>query len=324
MNIIVKAVAGSHLFGTNTENSDKDYKGVYMPEAEDILLQKVKGSITIKTGDGKTKNTKDDVDIEFYSLQKFMNMLYEGQTGAIELLFTPEEMIIETSPTWKFLQEHRHELLHKNVTSFVGYCKTQADKYGVRGSRMATVKTCIAMMSNYNPGTTLEAFLWDNAKEIIGLEHVKSFNNGHGNLLEICNRKFNMNITLCETLKTLTTIYNNYGERSRMAMNNEGIDWKALSHAYRVCVQAYEILKYHSLTLPLIPPAREGVLRIKQGTLTFAEVRELLEVAMADICDLEITSTLRDKIDTEKWNGFLLVEYANETGQVYPLMTRKV
>lgn len=37
MKVLVKCVAGSHLFGTNTENSDKDYKGVYIPDADSIL-----------------------------------------------------------------------------------------------------------------------------------------------------------------------------------------------------------------------------------------------------------------------------------------------
>ena len=29
MKIIVKAIAGSHLFGTNTPTSDKDYFGIF-------------------------------------------------------------------------------------------------------------------------------------------------------------------------------------------------------------------------------------------------------------------------------------------------------
>ena len=59
MKIIIKAVAGSHLFGTNTESSDADFKGVYMPDARDIFLQKVKDTIRITTGGDKDKNTKE-------------------------------------------------------------------------------------------------------------------------------------------------------------------------------------------------------------------------------------------------------------------------
>ena len=101
MNIIVKAVAGSHLFGTNTPTSDTDYKGVYMPSKEDILLGRAKSSLNLSTNQTNEKNSSEDEDVEFYSLQKFMKMLDEGQTVALELLWTPDDMIIEESSLWR-------------------------------------------------------------------------------------------------------------------------------------------------------------------------------------------------------------------------------
>lgn len=38
MNKIVELEFGSHLYGTSTPNSDRDYKAIYIPEAIDILL----------------------------------------------------------------------------------------------------------------------------------------------------------------------------------------------------------------------------------------------------------------------------------------------
>jgi predicted nucleotidyltransferase len=66
LNLIVKMVFGSHLYGTATENSDTDYKGVYLPTEKEILLNRVPKSYNYKTGDGVTKNTKDDIDVEFF------------------------------------------------------------------------------------------------------------------------------------------------------------------------------------------------------------------------------------------------------------------
>ena len=48
MNLIVKMKFGSHLYGTSTLLSDTDYKAVYIPEARDIILQRIQG--TIHTG----------------------------------------------------------------------------------------------------------------------------------------------------------------------------------------------------------------------------------------------------------------------------------
>ena len=41
MEEIVKILYGSHLYGTDTKHSDRDYKGVYIPGWRDIILSKV-------------------------------------------------------------------------------------------------------------------------------------------------------------------------------------------------------------------------------------------------------------------------------------------
>jgi predicted nucleotidyltransferase len=49
MDILVDMVFGSHLYGTNSETSDRDYKGVFMPTREQILLQRIPHSINEST-----------------------------------------------------------------------------------------------------------------------------------------------------------------------------------------------------------------------------------------------------------------------------------
>ena len=75
MKILMKAVAGSHLFGTNTPESDMDYKGIYIPSKKDFLLSKVESTLNIKRDkEVGAKNTKHDVDVELFTLQKFIQM----------------------------------------------------------------------------------------------------------------------------------------------------------------------------------------------------------------------------------------------------------
>lgn len=38
MNKILEMKFGSHLYGTNTPNSDLDYKAIYLPTAREIIL----------------------------------------------------------------------------------------------------------------------------------------------------------------------------------------------------------------------------------------------------------------------------------------------
>ena len=66
---------GSHLYGTSTEASDTDVKGIYIPTLQDYFEQTVVKSIHIdskKAGDGE-KNTAEDYDIELFSLNHFIN-----------------------------------------------------------------------------------------------------------------------------------------------------------------------------------------------------------------------------------------------------------
>ncbi len=59
MNILIKTYAGSHLFGTSTPESDTDYKGIYLPSSEQILLGNYPETIQQTTGASDEKNSKE-------------------------------------------------------------------------------------------------------------------------------------------------------------------------------------------------------------------------------------------------------------------------
>lgn len=104
---------GSHLYGLNTENSDLDFRGVYVPNLDDIILGKAQdeinteleievqesiseqgnsmemGDITISSvADGKWKSTIKKVDVKIFSLQKFIQLCSKADTNALDLLFS--------------------------------------------------------------------------------------------------------------------------------------------------------------------------------------------------------------------------------------------
>ena len=68
MKTLLKCIFGSHLYGTNTKDSDKDFKGIELPCTEDILLGKIFRTKKLGTGNDNSKNTKDDLDYDIYSL----------------------------------------------------------------------------------------------------------------------------------------------------------------------------------------------------------------------------------------------------------------
>jgi predicted nucleotidyltransferase len=135
---------GSHVYGTNVPTSDLDFKAVHIPAAEDILLQRVKAAISVKTKkDDTQKNTAEDTDFESFALQKYMAMLLEGQTVALTMLFVPDRWITERAPEWDEIREQKDRWLHRGVSAFAGYCRQQSAKYGIRGSRVAASRAAM-------------------------------------------------------------------------------------------------------------------------------------------------------------------------------------
>ena len=81
--VIFKAIVGSRAFGTNTSSSDEDIKGVYAQKTDDIL------------GFGYQEHAVLNKDTTYYEAKKFIELLRTGNPMAIEMLFSPEDCILE-------------------------------------------------------------------------------------------------------------------------------------------------------------------------------------------------------------------------------------
>jgi len=122
MDILVKMVFGSHLYGLNTPESDRDYKGVYVPEVHSLLHSQPKKSIRETTKqDMRSKSTFEDEETEILSLQYYAQLLSEGNTFALDMIHArPEHLIINTSG-WELLQTNRRIFYSKKMAAFVSY-----------------------------------------------------------------------------------------------------------------------------------------------------------------------------------------------------------
>ena len=314
MNQIVRIKFGSHLYGTNTPTSDEDYKSVHIPDADDILLQRVQGSVQLVPKRGKVegeKNLSEDRDDESYALQKYLRLLAEGQTVAIDMLFAPAPDF--TTELWHEIQVNSPRLLTKKSASFVGYCRTQANKYGIKGSRMASVKKAMEFFQTWvKIGGNSKVGEWETDLKLLEDEHTeivtKETTPGKFETYFVCcNRMVGFKNTVKEAAKIFTNIYEEYGHRARAALNNENIDWKALSHAVRVGQEALEILENHRITFPL--PNRGHILAIKQGKIPYLQVADEIEHLLVTVEEAAKVSTLRDEPDYEWIDNLVKREY---------------
>ena len=317
MNLVVKMKFGSHLYGTNTPLSDTDYKAVYIPEARDIILQRVQG--TIHTGRSKSegeRNVAGDVDTETFSLQQYFKLLTEGQTGALDMLFNPWP---ETaSPLWGHIVRNREKLLTKKSAAFVGYCRHQANKYGIKGSRVSAAKNAMEMFGRYMEvhGTTIKVGdFWSGPDRELSphtsiVTKTTTTKGYEERYFVCCDRMVGFKNTVKEAYNIFSRIYQMYGDRARMAETNLGIDWKALSHAVRVGNEALELLQTHHITFPL--PNAPHILDIKQGKLPYKAVAEEIEGLLVEVENASLSSDLPDVADQEFIDDLVYRVYSHQ------------
>jgi predicted nucleotidyltransferase len=63
MRIVVNMKFGAHLYGTATSDSDLDFKGIFLPTKEQLLLGQVPKSYNYSTGKVFSRNTNNDVKV---------------------------------------------------------------------------------------------------------------------------------------------------------------------------------------------------------------------------------------------------------------------
>jgi predicted nucleotidyltransferase len=130
-NLILKVMVGSHLYGTETENSDKDYVGVFIPDKEYVLGLKECEQVEQRTNpsDSGHRNDKDDTDCTLYSLPKFIKLCAENNPNIIEILFANKNHIIHCNTYGEALIQNAPLFVSKKVKHrFLGYANSQKQK----------------------------------------------------------------------------------------------------------------------------------------------------------------------------------------------------
>ena len=117
--------------------------------------------------------------------------------------------------------------------------------------------------------------LWDDLPEGEHIDKKDPIDDTGIKIYEVCGRQFHSTVSVSHMLPILTTIYNNYGKRAQQAASNEGIDWKAVSHALRAALEVKEILTDGTITFPL--KHAKMLKSIKQGKEDWNHIQSVLE-----------------------------------------------
>jgi predicted nucleotidyltransferase len=120
--IIFECVFGSQVYGTSTEDSDVDYRGVCIPpwEIRNSLLT------NFEQQDGWEGKFEDRT---IYNLKKFLVLCKDANPAIIEYLFVPERFWKTCHSPWIAILENKNLFLSKKAKyTFSGYAHAQLQK----------------------------------------------------------------------------------------------------------------------------------------------------------------------------------------------------
>lgn len=331
--IICKFVAGSHLYGTSTEISDVDLRGIFIPPKEYFMgfLKRI-----------KTVENKTD-DIQYTELRQFMYLAADNNPNIIEFLFVPEKMWIVGTKEWEKIIENRDLFLSKKAKhTFIGYCisqwlrtvrhrgwlqkmirgeiikKPKREDFGLPSDKSILTKDAIGAFNHvvaahlnrihkyHDLKDQIEELIeFHNFKEIVHqtepkdvLEFGKVVEVSE-NFLIVVQKEKAYRSKMREYTAFQTWLKNRNPVRFELEKKYK-MDTKFVSHINRLLSEGAELLLTGNITFPR--PDAEHLLDIRNGKYSFEEMEEMIGNVEEKFIDLYNKSTLpkepkRTKID---------------------------
>lgn len=237
-NIILLGLGGSHAYGTNTETSDLDVRGIATNRKEEIL-----SNIRFE------QFVNEETDTTIYSFNKIISLLSNCNPNTIEILGLKPEHYLYISSIGKELLDNSHMFLSKKcVQSFGGYANSQLRRLDNKAVRLV----CQAERENHILNSIKNAFATFSDKYF-------PFNDGAINLYidkavqEDYDTEIFMDVNLkhyplrdyksmWSEMNNIVKDYSKIGKRNKHAIEREKLG-KHMMHLVRLFYTCFDILE---------------------------------------------------------------------------------
>jgi hypothetical protein len=285
-NCILKMRSGSHLYGTNTPQSDEDFVGIFLPPVDYILGLKTVEQVDFSTKDKDEsgKNTADAIDFTLYEIRKFVRLALQNNPNILEILFVNDENIIHETSVGKLLRAHRKAFLHKGIKDrFVGYALAQRHKMVIKKDHFQELLEGYQVLGNFNPKIVMGQ-VYDELEYRSDTNIFQKKGTGvHIHCGDIC---FEPGVYVKKALGILKERIDRVTNRSDL-MLKYGYDVKFASHLIRLLREGIDLLKDGDLSFPLKDV--DLLLAIRRGEWKMEDV-----IKYADELEDEIRAALAE------------------------------
>ena len=319
--LIYLTQAGSHLYGLNTENSDLDFKGIYIPSKADVILKRDKDEINVEL------NIEDkEVEVKLFSIYKFIKLCSKADTNALDLLFSYSskfekyipEIYIEKDAKYKLIEyiyEYANLLIDTSrLENPITYAYKQAEKYSLKGTRLNSLRYVLEKAMRLSSRPVAKPLDYHTVRELTtdflkldgnNLRIDELDNKGKiEKYLFVCGVQHQFNLDLDVFIERIEEKINKEYTSQRTKDAIDGNDWKALSHALRILSQIKELYETGDIKFPLTN--KEFILKVKLGQVSREEVNKIFDTDMSNVLKMVKEDKLQWRYDEEFWNNFLL------------------
>lgn len=289
---------GSELYGTATPGkSDMDMRGIFLPSLKSLALGAAPKSLHFSTGDSEHKNSSSDMDIDLWSVQHWLlKLLPAGDTGACDVLFSPSNAVCtmyrDSRLDAVFMNPDR-VLDAKNCRGYADYSLGQAKKYGIKGSRLGALRQVHKWVTGNAALDSMARFasVLDELVSACGDgRYCTRVDTEQGPGLQLCGKIHVGGIRIREFVQRVESDMEKYGARAIEAEKNQGLDFKALSHALRAFDQMEELYTTGRIVFPLA--TRERILRVKRGEIPWVDLEPMILQRLAEIDGMREASAM--------------------------------
>jgi predicted nucleotidyltransferase len=293
-NLILKVRVGSNLYGTSTSESDEDFIGIFVPNAEYLLglkrVEEVDLGVISKGTDGK--NTKDAIDFKVYTLEKFARLALDNNPNILEILFVNSDSILFINDVGKQLLNMRYEFLSKRIKHrFLGYAFSQKHKMIIKLENYEKLLEAVKYLDN----NTDKQFLLD-------IEHHPIFVRKKDHVA-IGDMNIPITVTTKKAKKMLVARINKFGSRKEL-VSKYGFDTKFASNLIRLLKEGQELLFTGDLKFPL--QSKELLKDIRYGKYSMNDILSLSDVIEKEVEDLYDTTKLQNSPNRKLVEKFVI------------------
>lgn len=330
--VIFECRAGSFAYGTNTEKSDIDIKGIFTQSQKEL--------ISFKTPDLQISDEKND--IVYYSLRRYIELASVANPNILELLFMPQDCILHSSKIFEKLKNYRNEFIsHKCLETHQAYAMAQIKKAKGRNkwinNPQAKEKPIIENFTHFismtpesetpaRPTKYPQSLLYKGNFKASSVEHCPGLYRIYKSNKK--SKLFTDNQICCSSIpyeeenlftgllyfnenayKKALTDHKNYWEwmskrnPERWKLQEAGsmnYDVKNMQHTIRLLLTAKHIAEHQILKVRFNGPELKLLKEIRLGAFSYKELITICEDLNSDIDSLSAKHPLREEISIER------------------------